>query len=52
MPDKDLKFAGYNLLVTSEIEMTDQDIYNTYHKIVWIYLHSIMFSLSGRDFDW
>lgn len=31
--DKDLKFAGYNLLVTSEIEMTDQDIYNTYHNL-------------------
>lgn len=31
--DNDLKFAGYNLLVTSEIEMTDQDIYNTYHNL-------------------
>lgn len=31
--DKDLKFAGYNLLVTSEAEMTDQDIYNTYHNL-------------------
>jgi len=31
--DKDLKFAGYNLLVTSEIEMTDKDIYNTYHNL-------------------
>lgn len=31
--DKDLKFAGYNLLVTSEIEMTDQDIYSTYHNL-------------------
>jgi len=31
--DKDLMFAGYNLLVTSEIEMTDQDIYNTYHNL-------------------
>jgi len=31
--DKDLKFAGYNLLVTSEIEMADQDIYNTYHNL-------------------
>jgi len=30
---KDLKFAGYNLLVTSEIEMTDQDIYNTYNNL-------------------
>lgn len=31
--DKDLKFAGYNLLVTSEIKMSDQDIYNTYHNL-------------------
>ena len=26
-------FAGYNLLVTSEIEMSDGDIYNTYHNL-------------------
>ena len=31
--DKDLKFAGYNLLVTSDTQMTDQDIYNTYHNL-------------------
>ena len=31
--DKDLRFAGYNLLVTSEIEMTDQDIYSNYHNL-------------------
>ncbi len=31
--DKDLRFAGYNLLVTSEVEMTDQDIYSTYHNL-------------------
>jgi transposase len=31
--DKDLKFAGYNLLVTSEIEMTEEDIYSTYHNL-------------------
>ena len=31
--DQDLKFAGYNLLVTSEIQMADQDIYNTYHHL-------------------
>ena len=31
--DKDLMFAGYNLLVTSEIEMLDQDIYTTYHNL-------------------
>lgn len=31
--DKDLKFAGYNLLVTSEANMTDQDIYATYHNL-------------------
>lgn len=31
--DKDLKFAGYNLLVTSETGMKDSDIYNTYHNL-------------------
>lgn len=31
--DKDLKFAGFNLMVTSEVEMTDEDIYNTYHNL-------------------
>ncbi len=31
--EKDLLFAGYNLLVTSEINMTDQDIYATYHNL-------------------
>jgi len=31
--DKDLKFAGYNLLVTSEISMNDSDMYNTYHNL-------------------
>lgn len=31
--DKDLKFAGYNLLVTSETEMRDRDIYDTYHNL-------------------
>lgn len=30
--DKDLKYYGYNLLITSETEMTDLDIYNTYHN--------------------
>ena len=31
--DKDLLFAGYNLLVTSETKMKDQDIYDTYHNL-------------------
>lgn len=31
--DNDLKFAGYNLLVTSEIEMSNKDIYSTYHNL-------------------
>jgi transposase len=31
--DKDLKFAGYNLMVTSEVEMTDEDIYSIYHNL-------------------
>lgn len=31
--DKDLRFAGYNLLITSETEMTSRDIYTTYHNL-------------------
>lgn len=31
--DKDLLFAGYNLFVTSELRMSDQDIYTTYHNL-------------------
>ena len=31
--EKDLMFAGFNLLVTSEIEMSDADIYQTYHNL-------------------
>lgn len=31
--DKDLELAGYNLLVTSETQMADQDIYHTYHNL-------------------
>ena len=31
--DKDLMLAGYNLLVTSEIKMSADDIYNTYHNL-------------------
>lgn len=31
--EKDLKFAGFNLLVTSEVEMPDTEIYQTYHNL-------------------
>lgn len=31
--DRDLKFAGYNLLVTSETNMDAPDIYATYHNL-------------------
>ena len=31
--DKDLRFAGYNLLVTSETDMSGQDMYSTYHNL-------------------
>ena len=31
--DRDRKRAGYNLLVTSETRMRDQDIYETYHNL-------------------
>jgi len=31
--DKDLTLAGYNLIVTSETKMKDEDIYNTYRNL-------------------
>ena len=31
--DSDLAFAGYNLLVTSETNMKEEDIYQTYHNL-------------------
>ena len=31
--DKDLSLAGYNMLVTSEINMSSIDIYDTYHHL-------------------
>ena len=31
--EKDLKLAGYNLLVTSEVDMNDKDMYDTYHNL-------------------
>jgi transposase len=31
--DKDLQLAGYNLIVTSETKMTNQDMYSTYHNL-------------------
>ena len=30
---KSLELAGYNMLVSSEISMTDKDIYNAYHNL-------------------
>lgn len=31
--EEDLKYAGYNLLVTSETQMSPVEIYNTYHNL-------------------
>ena len=31
--DRDLLLAGYNLIVTSEIHMKDEEIYSTYHNL-------------------
>jgi hypothetical protein len=31
--EKDLELAGYNLIVTSELKMKDEDIYSTYHNL-------------------
>lgn len=47
--DNDLKFAGYNLLVTSEIEMTDKDMYDTYHSL-WVIEESFRIMKSDLEF--
>ena len=31
--DEDLKYAGYNLLVTSELDMEPSQVYHTYHNL-------------------
>ncbi len=31
--DEDLKYAGYNLMVTSELDMDSLQVYNTYHNL-------------------
>jgi len=46
--DKDLQFAGYNLYVTSEVKMSDQDIYMTY-KNLWRIEES--FKIMKSDLD-
>lgn len=46
--DNDLTFAGYNLLVTSELNMADTDICNTYHNL-WRIEES--FKLMKSDLD-
>jgi transposase len=46
--EKDLKFAGYNLLVTSETDMPDEDMYSTYHTL-WVIEES--FKIMKSDLD-
>lgn len=31
--NEDLRFAGYNMIVTSEVDMTPEDIYDAYHGL-------------------
>ena len=31
--EKDLKYCGYNMLITSEISMSSKEIYNVYHRL-------------------
>ena len=31
--DEDMKYAGYNLMVTSELNMSPSEVYNTYHNL-------------------
>lgn len=46
--DRDLELAGYNMIITSETEMTDRDIYETYHNL-WRIEES--FRLMKSDLD-
>lgn len=46
--NRDLAFAGYNLIVTSELSMADADIYSTYHNL-WRIEES--FKLMKSDLD-
>lgn len=46
--NKDLELAGYNLLVTSEIKMKTDDIYNTYHNL-WMIEESFKVMKSYLD---
>ena len=48
MIEKELKFAGYNMLVTSEKDMDDIDIYNTYHNL-WSIEESFRIMKSDLD---
>jgi transposase len=46
--DKDLSLAGYNLIVTSETSMKDEDIYTTYHNL-WMIEESFRIMKSDVD---
>jgi transposase len=46
--DNDLMLAGYNLLVTSEVDMTDQDMYSIYRNL-WRIEESIKIMKSDLD---
>ena len=46
--DKDLALAGYNMLVTSELKMSDRDMYDTYHNL-WMIEES--FKIMKSDLD-
>ena len=46
--EKDLKLAGYNLLVTSEVNMAPKDIYSTYHNL-WRIEESVRIMKSDLD---
>lgn len=46
--DEDLKYAGYNLLVTSEVDMEPLKVYNTYHNL-WKIEESFRISKSYLD---
>lgn len=46
--DKDLKYAGYNLIVSSEVNMSKHEIYRVYHQL-WKIENTFRIMKSGLD---
>lgn len=46
--EEDLKYAGYNMIVTSELNMSPEQIYHTYHNL-WTIEESFRITKSYLD---